>query len=528
MTYNFDPYQPNILTFVGRESLVETLITSATNKRCALLFGGRQSGKTSVLLKIVDRLKRDISVATLDSFVCPIYVDLTLLPIDAQPTNFFSFLVRCAVQTCRSSILGFEGPELQELEINTIDDFAKCIRLITSSAGEVDLTLLFLIDEAERVLGERFPRGFQDNLFSVLYGPELSGDVKLGIVFAGAQGLYKFSEDQTSPIGSRAAYIYIKCLSRENISSFVGGLKEYCGIEIALTLEDEIYLLTGGHAGLTARLFSHVAEANVENSEQLLQVLDRFRDDSRQLLRLWATALTPKARALNDRLATASTLSRKEIFALFQSKEWDPLLAERAIDELKFTGLADYNGGVLSCVNQIYWGYLRDSIILESEEPANTAGHSEIYDLTWGLIEQAEIALRSYVRSVYISMFGDQGVEGKIGTAIGLAALEKVRGNVRKSNARYKYTAREEELGIFDGLYLGQLGQLMVGKDAWSGFSHVFQDKRELEILLGPINSVRTDKAHFYKVPERELTRCKLHCEDLLAVIEKHMPKGVF
>ncbi len=93
----------------------------------------------------------------------------------------------------------------------------------------------------------------------------------------------------------------------------------------------------------------------------------------------------------------------------------------------------------------------------------------------------------------------------KIEQALGGAAFKKVQGNVVKSNARYKYTPRDQILGIFDGLYLGQLGQLMLWRDAWAAFSHLAQDKRELEIMLAPINAVRTDKAHFYSVPIRSL-----------------------
>ena len=82
---------------------------------------------------------------------------------------------------------------------------------------------------------------------------------------------------------------------------------------------------------------------------------------------------------------------------------------------------------------------------------------------------------------------------------------------------------REAELDIFDGLYLTQLGQLMTWNVSWPYFSHLFKDKRELEGILTPIYAVRTDEAHFYDVPNRELVRCKLHCEDLLFILEKNI-----
>jgi len=522
----FDPYQPDPKLCFGRKSLLTHIIDSALSRRCVLLFGGRQSGKTTALLRIGADLLRPVEVGKLDAFVCPVYVNLTALPINAQAPEFYNFLLNSAMESCISAIDGFFPSELGQC--STIEEFARAVQKITSSAINVDLTILFLIDEAERVLGERFPRGFQDNLFAILYGSELANDTKIAMVFSGAQGLYKFSEDETSPIGSRAAYVYMKNFGMENVEELIEELRQEYAVFIEKDLAACIFSVAGGHAGLTARLCQFVFENNLKSEPELRGRLDGFSSESRQLMRLWATSLSPQARALHDEVAHLGALSRAQVIVVFARNGWDPLLADRAIDELIFTGIAYSREGGLITSCEIYWKYIAEYLpVVKLEVPVSDKKSEDPkgYDLVWTLIEEAEIGLRSYINSVYNTEFG-KNAEKKIEEALGGSALAKVRLNVDKSNKRYKYSAREQLLNIFDGLYLGQLGQLMMWKEAWPRFCHLTQDKRELELLLLPINSVRTDKAHFYKVPARELTRCKLHCEDLIGLVEKHRPKG--
>lgn len=524
---SFDPFQADVRIFAGREKLVADLKRDAINRRCVLLFGGRQSGKTTLLLKVHESLQRSVDVEKLDTFTCPVFIDLTRLPVEATPGDFFTYLISRTIESCNASIDGFP---INPLEVNgcvTIEDFSSKILAITSSAGNIDLTILFLVDESERVLGERFPRGFQDNLFTILYGSELAAQAKIGMVFAGAQQLFVFSEDDTSPIGSRAAYHYLQNFSKKDVGAVVKNIETVYSLSIEEMVASELHSMTGGHAGLTVRLCDFIQRNEVNSVESLSSTLTVFRAECRQLLRLWAAALSKQARAIHDVLAISNQIPNSRIVSIFKENGWDPMLSEKAIDELLFTGIGKYESGSLGTANEIYWDYVREYIVVEevSLAPHDDTNEGPTHDAIWTLIESAEISLRSYVRSIYEQTFGAD-VQTKVEQAIGGPAFNKVLGNVAKSNSRYKYTPRDQILGIFDGLYLGQLGQLIMWKEAWAAFSHLAQDKRELEIMLAPINAVRTDKAHFYSVPVRELSRCKLHCEDLIFLIEKHSPKN--
>ncbi|WP_236208342.1 hypothetical protein [Pseudomonas tohonis] len=525
MSNLFDPYRANTEYFVGRHDFAEELVSNAINKRCAVLFGGRQSGKTSLLLSIYKEKLSKIAINKLSSYTCPVYVDLTALPINAGPSDFFGMLAEAALQACQDSIIEFNlDRAIKKTKIKTVEEFAGKIKEISANTGEVDLTLLFLIDESERVLGERFPRGFQDNLFALLYGPEISSEIKIGMIFAGAQGLYKFSEDDTSPIGSRAAYKFLTNLKPSNIIEISEILSKKYLAPITEPIAKLIFSQSGGHPGVAVRFFDKVLNNNIENQEQFLEATQQIQSEAKQLFRLWATALTPKSRALNDALAYSETLSKKEIFELFKKYNWDPLLAERAIEELIFTGVANYNEK-LTQTNALYWNFMRNTLPPpSSNEDKDTK--SEKHDATWSLIEQTEITLRTYIRETYTSKFLKE-TENKVKSVLGNSSYEKILDNVKKSNARYRYSDRGYTLDIFDGLYLGQLSQLICNKEAWPHFSSAFKDTQETQRLISTINAVRTDKAHFYTVPERELSRCRLHCEDILAIIEKFAPKRV-
>ena len=72
---------------------------------------------------------------------------------------------------------------------------------------------------------------------------------------------------------------------------------------------------------------------------------------------------------------------------------------------------------------------------------------------------------------------------------------------------------------ILNFAYVGQLKVLMFDGAVWPTFRTNFRDKRQFEEMIADIIPVRNDQAHFRTVPERELQRCRLRCEDLLVLV---------
>ena len=75
-------------------------------------------------------------------------------------------------------------------------------------------------------------------------------------------------------------------------------------------------------------------------------------------------------------------------------------------------------------------------------------------------------------------------------------------------------------------MYLGQLGKLIQSNQAWELFKDLFGDKKRFAGMLEGIYPVRNDIAHFAEVPEKELLRCKLACDDILVMIGQAVDGG--
>ena len=61
----------------------------------------------------------------------------------------------------------------------------------------------------------------------------------------------------------------------------------------------------------------------------------------------------------------------------------------------------------------------------------------------------------------------------------------------------------------------------MLASESWELFRAPFKDKRHLEEMIAAITPVRNDRAHFRQVPAKELQRCQIACDDLLALLSK-------
>ena len=125
------------------------------------------------------------------------------LPYDAGPDEFFLLMAQRAKEECEASIRGFRSGSSASFDRagRGLEGFEARIAALRGATGQLDLQLLFLVDEAKRILRGRFSRDFQDNLFTVLYGDSPHRGCCY-IVFAGAQELYQFSEEGTLRSGA--------------------------------------------------------------------------------------------------------------------------------------------------------------------------------------------------------------------------------------------------------------------------------------------------------------------------------------
>jgi len=506
---------PRLRSCFGRDEVSTSILASALETGAVLMFGGRQAGKTTVLRKIEDDFHEDIcSTDDLRPLTVPVYADLMRLPYDATPRDFFRLLSTLALSACRRRIRGFELQSLPaefEHTRNLLDFFISDLQTIFEAAGNVNIHFVFLLDEAKRVLFDRFPRGFQDNLFALLFGGSAVSS-HCSLVFAGAQDLYKFCEDDTSPIGSRAEKHLIVNLPHDAVGDMVRHLSP--SLDAALAHERAAMILsqTGGHAGLSAYLALALESSTTPGIESMEAIVNGFQSKHSELFQIWTARLSPEARLITERLIVASALELEEITRILDNHGKSPFRADRVFEELQFTGIVVRKGDALVLVNQMYANVARNYIVkqiaTESERPV------------WALLEELELNLRRLIRTRFDERWpGRTNIQ--IAACLGEESWNRILENKRRYEATYQGRAKNEELSTLDFTYLGQLGQLITWKQAWEMFKQMFRDKRELDDMLRDITPVRNDSAHFRSVPKKDLDRCRMRCEDLLTIVEK-------
>jgi hypothetical protein len=326
------------------------------------------------------------------------------------------------------------------------------------------------------------------------------------LVFSGAQELYAFSIDETSPIGSRAATVTLCNLDETAIKTLTN-----LTLNRPNTERDEIassvFRLAGGQAGLTVRL---LAEPEYIESSDNVENLAAFRARNSGLLQIWAAALTPEARCIEDLLFQNGTLRYDQVAKRLLDSGFDRYRTDRVCDEFVFSGIAARTKDGLQVVNQIYASFALAYLGDEQGSPGEQDA--------WAQIEEAELALRTIVRAAYAQKWADQA-DAIIASILGPKSMETISASRAKTSKSYRYTPHTADDDLLHYVYFGQLSQLILANVSWALFSQRFRDKRELEDIVKDVIAVRNDSAHFRNVPDRERVRCTIRCGDLIHLL---------
>jgi len=493
----------------GRERLLHALVEGTANSGCVLLFGGRQSGKTTVLRAV----ERDLAtnVVAVGSNCCvrlPVYVDLMRLHYDATPVDFFDLLYQRAISACTRQIRGFKSAARSAAgSPGSVDRFISQLTTVRQSV-EVDINFVFLIDEAKRVLTSRFPRGFQDNLFSLMFG---SASGPYSFVLTGAQELYKLCEDSTSPIGSRAVKTFVSNLSLESVGDLIRSFQPQIEEMMSFERQALVFHQTAGHAGLSADLAYRFAKQPNAPIADLDKVVASARLERSDLFQMWMHGFSPEALVIIEVLLVTGRMTVSNMAAVLRAKGLPPYRADRVSEELQFTGIAVKDGEVLVSANTMYIETARNYLATE----VGTDREQEL----WALIRETETGLRRLIRKEFEHKWPGSS-DDQIRKRLGEKSWSELAAMRERNEKSYSATPRKVT-EVLECAYLGQLGELMKSNASWHLFQGVFRDKRELEDMLRDIMPVRNDFAHFRTAPERELDRCRIRCEDLLAIMSR-------
>jgi len=339
--------QSKVLCF--GDELCDDILRSVSFHGCVLLFGGRQSGKTTTLRNIAHRLAQKNREQQTPQIRLPVFVDLMRLPYDAKPPDFFAYLARLSGDACEEHFTQIRVEKSYAGRVTGLESFETAICKVRSCALNADVRFVFLLDETKRIIGDRFPRGFHDNLFHVLFGASAIQGV-CNIVFAGAQELYRLCEDDTSPIGSRAAKHCLTNLPPDAIGHMAEVMVGTLDRGKIKLLVDEVCSWTGGHAGLSAGLLRALADRISVDAGGVQEAVRDFRKERSELFQIWANSLTIEARVIHDVLLERGRLTVAEIVEHLRRNALVVHRCDRVVDELQYVGVARRDGDYLVSV----------------------------------------------------------------------------------------------------------------------------------------------------------------------------------
>lgn len=504
---------PGSSFFVGRETEVTAIKQALARTNAVLLFGGRQSGKTSLLRNLQKRNSTERhETSVLSSCELYVYIDLNELHYQATPETFYALLGMKAARSCEAMITGFQCPPIDSEY--QLDGLISLFAVIRAGCSQVDVRFVFLLDEAKRILGDRFPRGFQDNLFALLFG-EAAETARASIVFAGTQHLNEFLKDDTSPIGSRSQSVHLSNLDSSSLEIlFADAIAKSGKLVGDLDPSTNLIQYTGGHAGLTARLTeAFVASDGIQHLSDLAEDLYL---SSLTLFENWILSLSAEAKEIAATCSSCAQITLQQAASQLETRGFEKFLARRVFEELQYTGLVSRTADTIRPSNPLFWRYF--SLF------GDIKGYLSAKNSVWMVIAETELAMRELISVKLESRYGISW-QDTLPQVLGDHVWEGILAIRQKSSIQYRFSRQQTQRELMSCMYLGQLGMIMINRKNWDLFKEPYRDKRELEDKLAAIMPVRNDNAHFSVVPQKEEDRCRIACDDLLTIVEKETAK---
>lgn len=493
-------YIPTAEFCFGRDEIAQSIINLTLSEGTTILFGGRQSGKTTLLLNIQKKLLDEIKgkPSSLD-MVIPVYVNLLKLSYDSTPEKFFFLLIDEVARTVNELVEDI--PYLPDLSLNQSRDslkfFEDNIALLLECFSEKHVSILFLVDEAGKLFGGNYTAGINDNLFYAIYVSEkISGNVS--IVFSGSQELYSLIEDKgTSPLGSRANLEYLRNLKENFVEEMIFANINLSSDEEKKKFSKDLFEYSGGHAGICAYIVKHYMRQKEVLS--LETIIGNFLDRHGQLFNIWLRSLSPEAVVLQNDLLRENILDVSSISKILFSNNVNSLYSDWALKQILFTGIGYLNNQKIM-PNNLYANYIRqledssegldeDTFEIEEllEKPINEFDSSDCSRM----LDKLENGFRKLIAK-RLSKLSDKWWKQRIPNEI------RDRAEARKQERERSYPGMvQQNRPLYDYLDFMDIPQIITMKLNWNEtFKEIFNKQELVTIKIGEIGTFRNDIAH--------------------------------
>jgi len=246
--YNYHVAVRNDAMFFGREKLLKRLVDglSAPVPISAAIFGGRRSGKTSLLSKL-RRVLTDARAAGERCFI-PCSLDLQRgRPLENSDDFFLWVLEELGEAWERRQGLeyGVIVDPLQtryrsEMQRGPVDAFVRAFHSLDTQGQRIRLAIL--IDESEEILAVECGDDLRPNLRYLLSNSPVVEDVAL--VMAGSTQMYTKVTERDSPLENILDRYYLTTLSHEATLALAREPNEN---RLPVEAAEEVWQQTGGH-----------------------------------------------------------------------------------------------------------------------------------------------------------------------------------------------------------------------------------------------------------------------------------------
>lgn len=313
--YNFTLPVTDPKRFFGHHELVNELVHGLSNQKAYAIYGGRRTGKTSILRMIEYKLEEN-SVGSMRYKIIPIYLDLEL-EVFTSPKDFFQVVLdklQVKLSSGRSKLLEQNLVLTNNYAIKFIRAFINLLECIEPEYQNIKIALL--IDGLDKFYKLDWTIEVEEKLRAIVSNSPISG--RLGILLAGGVTFLidSHSNRLTSPlVNVLNKEIIIPMCSRSQMRQLINAP---LNTEASIKVSDEIFYQTGGNMFLAQYILSDLWESKIINNmkvEDIERVAKKFITNSR-IFKIWNDSIGEKGRHLFSLINNASPKTLEELLTV--------------------------------------------------------------------------------------------------------------------------------------------------------------------------------------------------------------------